>query len=146
MEHTGLSSNALAIERSAGLKTAFVDTITSQLGFEESQPEILLSHDQTFRLQQFLAAFDEDGHPAEEATTEFLGSVLSARGGSAFGVGAQALDICVWTPEGWRVIGGYAVTRDGQPWTIEAAVAEYESRHGKIADPAVRAELAAIRV
>ena len=36
--------------------------------------------------------------------------------------------------------------KDGQPWTIESAVAENESRHEKTDHSAVRAELAAIRV
>lgn len=146
MDHAGLSGGALVLERSSEFKRAFRDTVTNELGFGGVEPEILAGHEPDARLVAYLETFGADGHPPETATADFVSVELSSRAGPAFATGEQVRDACVWIPPVWKTVGGYVVTKDGQPWTIESAVAEYESRHGKIADPAVRAELAAIRV
>jgi hypothetical protein len=146
MEHAGLSPRALEIERSRDFKLAFVNTISEELGFATVDPEIFAGREPGGTLASYLGTFGPDGHPPESETVRFVGGELVERGGERFGLGDQLRDCCIRWPGGWQNCGGYVVTKDGQPWTIESAVAEYESRHGKIADPAVRAELAAIRV
>jgi len=147
MEHVGLSSKALSIERSRDFKQAFARSITTELGLAAVSPEILPGGQPGANLAAFLQTFDADGHPPEMELAHFVTAELASRAGGEFAAGDLVNDICVFVPpDDWRVIGGYVVTKHGQPWTIESAVAEYESRHGKIEDPAVRAELAAIRV
>jgi hypothetical protein len=146
MDHAGLSDAALAIERSGEFKRAFRETVSVDLGFDGPEAEILESREVGEHLAAYLETFGPDGHPPEAATAGFVTAELRLRAGSEVAAGEQVRDTCVWIPPKWRTIGGYVVTKDGQPWTIESAVAEYESRHGKIEDPAVRAELAAIRV
>ncbi len=146
MEHAGLSPRALEIERSREFKFAFVDTISEELGFVEAEPEILAGRAPSEALSSYVETFGPDGHPPESETIRLIRDELAARGGEEFGVGDQLRDCCIRWPPDWLNCGGYVVTRDGQPWTIESAVAEYESRHGKIEDAGVRAELAAIRV
>mgnify|MGYP001825904271 CR=1 FL=1 len=147
MEHAGLSPRALEIERSREFKLAFVHTISEELGFAEAEPEILAGRAPSEALSSYLETFGPDGHPPELEMPSLVTAELASRAGGEFAARDLVNDICVFIPpDDWRVIGGFEVTRDGQPWTVESAVAEYESRHGKIEDPAVRAELAAIRV
>ena len=146
MEHAGLSGHALEIERSRDFKVAFVSTISDELGFAAVDPEILAGRTPVGTLARYLESFGPDGHPPESETVRFVSGELIERGGEGIGVGDQLRDCCIRWLSGWQNCGGYVVTKDDQPWTIESAVAEYESRHGEIGDPAVRAELAAIRV
>ena len=146
MDHAGLVGLALEIERSREFKRAFIASITKGLGFTGVGPEILAGLEPSARLIAYLETFGADGHPPEADTVSFVSDEMASRAGPSFAVGEQVRDVCIWTPTGWRTIGGYVVMCDGQPWTIEAAVAEHEKRHGKIEDPAVRADLAAIRV
>jgi hypothetical protein len=146
MDHAGLSGPALEIERSREFKHAFRDSTTGEAGFNGEDPEILANREPDARMIAYLQTFGPDGHPPEAETAAFVTAELASRAGPTFAAGQEVRDTCVWIPPNWRTIGGYVVTKDGQPWTIESAVAEYESRHGEIGDPAVRAELAAIRV
>jgi hypothetical protein len=146
MDHAGLAGAALEIEQSREFKKAFEATVTRQLGFDGVDLEILEEREPDAHLEALLESFGPNGYPPEVELRTFLAAELSARARGSIAVGAEVLTICVPTPTGWINIGGYAVLVDGQRLTAEAAVAEYESRHGAIADPAVRAELSAIPV
>lgn len=147
MEHKGLSPGALAIERSRAFKKSFVATLSARIGFTGRDPEILRGAKSSARLDRLVASFAADGHPPEEETRNFLAGELAERSGDPeLGIGEQIRDCCVRWPPDWLNCGGYIVTRAGGALTAEAAVADYERTAGAIADPAIRAELAAIRV
>lgn len=144
MEHAGLRSEASRVERSREFKRCFVDTVSEELGWREGRVEIRAG-DTLPGVAGFLASFGGDGHPPEEDALQFVEGIVQEKLPSV--TSAELVrDCCVVVLGVWYTCGGYVFVRDGRPWTIEAAVAEYESRHEKITDAAVRAELAAIRV
>lgn len=146
MEHAGLGKAALAIERSRAFKKAFVEAISRPSGLESIEPELVGSGIEG--LEEYLGKFGEDGHAPEEATRAFLDGLLASaasQSGTA-STGEMVRDCCIRWPPDWLNCGGYLLELDGEPWTIEGAVAAYEKEAGVIADSAVRAELARIRV
>ncbi|RKZ16235.1 hypothetical protein DRQ53_06895 [bacterium] len=151
MEHAGLSPAALVIERSRDFKRSFRRTITESLGWSDGRVEIP-QDGSVPGFVKFLSAFGPDGHPPEGEAQAFVQAELNRRAGASSGsagpiqVHELVRDCCIVILDIWWTCGGYTLNRDGQPWTIEAAVVEYEGQHGAIKEPAVRAELAAIRV
>lgn len=144
MEHAGLGPEALAIERSAKFKTAFVETISSALGLAEGPLDLAAAA--PAGLDEFLGSFGEDGHPPEEKARQFLDRFLADRVGPDLQTGPLLRDCCIRFLGGWLNCGGYALQRGGEPWNVLAAVERYERDTGPIAEAAVRAELAAIAV
>ncbi len=57
-------------------------------------------------LNAYLGTFGVDGHPPEADTVSFISDELALRAGPLFAAGKQVRDTCVWTPTGWRTIGG----------------------------------------
>ena len=148
MEHAGLSTPALAVERSREFKRCFIRTISQELGMSGGQVEMSASSVGPV-LEEFLGSFGPDGHPPEESARQFVEQVLHSHVGEAGvppTVGEMVRDCCAWILGVWYTCGGYVLERDGRPWTIEVVVAEYEKTAGAIGDSVARAELAAIRV
>lgn len=144
MEHAGLGPAALRIERSPAFKAAFVETISVDLGMEEGVLE--LGDVRPAGLHEFDASFGPDGHPPEEQTRAFLDRLLAERAVPDVTTGALLRDCCIRFLSGWLNCGGYALARDGAPWTVASAVEAFEAGQGAIEDPTVRAELATIAV